>query len=221
MSSIRRVPQTLGLLAVLLLCEAANAGPPLICHPFVTGSDPLLPWVENTHNWFSPDHRYGIENLTADTLELLTPDAPILARMENLRRAALYASMEPRVATELLTAVLGRIDEARDAHAAAMASFDAGYLLETYRQVADVDKGDLLAEFARRASPAAAARIAKLDAHGLVRDAQRGAPALAAELEFAASLMSYDNEDARRRRERAAALTPAGSLLERNLEHWD
>jgi hypothetical protein len=40
-------------------------------------------------------------------------------------------------------------------------------------------------------------------------------------LEFAASLMSYDNEDARRRRERAAALTPAGSLLERNLEHWD
>jgi hypothetical protein len=140
--------------------------------------------------------------------------------MENLRRATLYGSMDPRAATELLTAVVARMDETGDARAAAIASFDAGYLIETYRQLAHAGKADLLAEFASRAAPAAVAKVATLDARALVRHARDVVPYLTAELEFAASLMSDTNREAARHREVAAALTPTDSLLARNLEHW-
>ena len=53
---------------------------------------PLLPWAQG-QGWNTPGPSYDVHKLTADTLKLLTPDAPILARMENtaarddLRRA--------------------------------------------------------------------------------------------------------------------------------------
>jgi hypothetical protein len=129
--------------------------------------------------------------------------------------------LDPRVATELLTAVVARVDEKREARAAAMASFDAGYLIETYRHLAHAGKPDLLAEFESRATPATLARVAKLDTHALVRQAQAAVPELTAELEFATSLMSFNNKEAERHRTLAAELTPAGSLLAKNLEHWN
>jgi hypothetical protein len=222
----------LGGLAAVLLSGNALAGPPLICHPFVTAVDAkLLPWVPTTKNWYSPDRAYRVENLTADTLRLLTPDAPVLSRMENLRRATIYASQDPRVATELLHTLLARAESpASDPQAAALARFDLGYLVETYRQFGHaVDfgmlggkrTGDLLGEFGAKAPPAESAKVASLDAQALVRQAQDALPALNAELEFAASLMSPDNKTAALHRDRAATGAPNGSLLAQNLAIYE
>ena len=77
------------------LASAASAGPPLICHPFTTGiGAPLLPWAEGTNHWHLPDPGYDRSNLVADTLNLLSADAPILDRMENVRRAARAVASE-------------------------------------------------------------------------------------------------------------------------------
>src|SRR4030095_4175438 len=87
---------------VLTIAAAAEAGPPLICHPFDAGSAQLLPWAARGQEWNAPDRSYDVKRLTADTLKLLSSDAPILARMENMRRATIYASTHPRGATDLL-----------------------------------------------------------------------------------------------------------------------
>ena len=96
------------LVGALGLASLASAGPPLICHPFTTGTGaPLLPWAEGKQ-WHQPDPGYDRANLVADTLRLLSADAPILDRMENMRRAAIYADENPRTAAALLTAVVER-----------------------------------------------------------------------------------------------------------------
>jgi hypothetical protein len=124
------------LAAGLSLASAASAGPPLICHPFVTGAEaPLLPWAEGS-GWRRPDPGYDVSGLVDDTLELLSADAPLVARMENMRRATIYADAQPEVAAALLRAVVGRTETAPvDVRAAALEWFDAGYLIETYRQL--------------------------------------------------------------------------------------
>ena len=124
------------LAAGLGVASFAAAGPPLICHPFTTGSDaPLLPWAEG-NRWHSPDPAYDRGNLVADTLSLLSTDAPILVRMENMRRAAIYADENPSMAAELLSAVVERTrSKPDDARAEALEWFDAGYLVETYRRL--------------------------------------------------------------------------------------
>ena len=94
--------------AMLTIAVAAEAGPPLICHPFDAGSAQLLPWVSQGQNWNTPDRSYDVQKLTADVLRLLSSDAPIVARMENMRRATIYAGQDRRVAAELLTAVVKR-----------------------------------------------------------------------------------------------------------------
>jgi hypothetical protein len=222
----------LGGVAALLLSGSALAGPPLICHPFVTAADAkLLPWTPAGKSWNSPDRAYRVENLAADTLRLLTPDAPILSRMENLRRATIYASQDPRVATELLHAMLARAEQpALDQRAAALAQFDLGYLVETYRQFGHalnfgmVDGKHVeepLEAFAKNASAEDAGKIAALDGPALVRRAQSALPSLGAELEFAAALMSADNKTFAVHRDRASAGVQAGSLLAQNLAIYE
>ena len=80
--------------AVVLFATPALAGPPLICHPFVTESGKLIAWGGGS-GWNTPDHSYDIKKLVADTTAALTPDAPVLTRMENLRRATIYAMRDP------------------------------------------------------------------------------------------------------------------------------
>ncbi len=77
---IRRTLLALGFL--FAIAGAAEAGPPLICHAFDAGSSALLPWGQG-QGWDTPDRSYDVHRLTADTVRLLTADAPILARMEN------------------------------------------------------------------------------------------------------------------------------------------
>ena len=77
------------LAAALLFSSAALAGPPLLCHPFDTGGAASLPWGKG---WNAPDRQYDTARLQADTLRLLDAGTPVIARMETLRRAAIYAS---------------------------------------------------------------------------------------------------------------------------------
>jgi len=175
--------------AVLVLASPAFAGPPLICHPFAVSGEPLLPWTES-RNWHSPDRSYDVQTLTRDTLELLSDDAPVLARMENLRRATIYAADRPDIGVELLRAVMARIETvAESSPAAALAWFDAGYLVESYRQF-DVAQGYGMLP-GRKRWPLLSGQPATLDGYALVEKAIGLARDQRSEMEFAASLMSH------------------------------
>ena len=121
------------LVAVMLgLTTYAMAGPPLICHPIGIGQAKSLPWVDL--NYHKGDGRYDLQNLTRDTLAILDANAPVLVRMETLRRATIYARQDPQVAKELLTKLHARAVNSTDDKSGALAWFDAGYLAETYTQ---------------------------------------------------------------------------------------
>lgn len=204
-----------GLLAALLLCaNPVFAGPPLICHQFETGSAPLLPWGPAGQNWNNPDRSYDVSRLTADTLRLLAADAPVLARMENLRRATIYAGKDERIAAELLRAVMGRAQADAGKGANALAWFDAGYLVESYRQASHIYKWDMLTG-AERSAWKLRSEPAGVDGYAMVKKALLLAGSNP-EMEFAASLMKEGSASAEHRR-KAAAGAPAGSLLARNL----
>src|SRR5262245_58473007 len=87
----------IGVAVFVAMSGTAWAGPPLICHPFDAGSSVLLPWGSGS-GWSSADTSYDVQRVVADTLRLLSPNAPILARMENMRRATIYAGKDPKVA---------------------------------------------------------------------------------------------------------------------------
>ena len=199
--------------AFVALSGTAEAGPPLICHPFDAGSAAMLPWGPGT-GWNSPARSYDVQRLTADTLRLLTPSTPVLARMEIMRRATIYASQDRKVAIALVTAVLDRAKAAPESSRDPLPWFDAGYLIESYRQMKSAGPWEMLAGTEHlwadfRGDPRA------VDGYGFVRKALRLAGSNA-EMEFAASLMQQ-GASAAEHRQRAVAGAPAGSLLARNL----
>lgn len=201
--------------AVTLLPRQAFAGPPLVCHPFQTGSAALLPWGPGP-GWNTPARGYDVERLTADTLGLLTPEAPVLARMENMRRAVLYASRDRRVAGELLAAVFSRaLTAAAEGRADRLAWFDAGYLVETFRHARHAFEWNMLSP-AERATWRLGATPDDLDGYAMVRKALTLGPP-SPDMEFAASLMTQ-GEVSRAHSGRARAAAPEGSLLARNLQ---
>ena len=190
-------PTRLKLLAaalVLVLPSLSEAGPPLICHPFQTTTTDLLPWGDGP-GWNTPDHRYDVQRLTADTLRLLSADAPILTRMEVMRRAVIYSAKDARVADQLLAAIVGRATGAGKTDR--LAQFDAGYLIESYKQ----------------ASHLHGRTVTTADGYALVKralDLSGGD----AEMEFAAALMTTGRTSAAHlQRARASA----EALLVRNI----
>ncbi|HEX7236269.1 MAG TPA: hypothetical protein VF405_04850, partial [Gammaproteobacteria bacterium] len=209
------------LAAGLGLAAVASAGPPLLCHPFTTGAGaPLLPWAAGNANWHLPDPAYDRANLVADTLAMLSPDAPILDRMENMRRATIYADERPAMAAELLRAVVERTKtKPADAHAEALEWFDAGYLVETYRQLGLIYRHGMLPSQHRWTS-LVPAELTELDGYALVQKAAALAPESQAELDFASALMSREPQT-RTYLRRAASGAAAGSLLAQNLVHYD
>src|SRR5829696_8389332 len=116
--------------AVVFFATPALAGPPLICHPFEVENGKLIAWGTGS-GWNTPDRSYDIKKLVADTSAVLTPDAPILTRMENMRRATIYAMRDPVIAHELLKTAMAR---ALATTSDSRAWFDAGYLIESYKQ---------------------------------------------------------------------------------------
>jgi hypothetical protein len=125
-------------LAALAVAVPALAGPPFTCHPFDIGSARSLPW--NGDDWLGVKKEYDINRVVADTEALLTPAPPTLVRMETLRRAALYASLDRAVAQELILALVSRVKVAEfsehpDPALLATALFDAGYAIEALSEI--------------------------------------------------------------------------------------
>ena len=191
-----------GMTAVLLgIAARAQAGPPLICHPIDIGqakSLPLLDWNQKGQG------NYDVKNLTQDTLAILTPSTPVLVRMETLRRSTLFARQDPRVAKELLTRLhLRAVDSDAAGHPDALAWFDFGYLVETYKQWMGKDEPN----------PARA-----LDGYSYVKKAiSLRAPD--PEMEFAASLITLlgPESDHQAHLRKALAGSSSDPLLARNL----
>ena len=125
---------TLGSLVVALLVLATPvfAGPPLLCFPFETGGAKSLPM--GAANWQDVDRKYDVSHLADDTSALLTSATPVVARMETIRRATIYASKNPQAASDLLATLQTRAGISNAT--AASAVFDLGYLVETYKQAA-------------------------------------------------------------------------------------
>jgi hypothetical protein len=195
----------------------ALAGPPLICHPFEIGGAQSLAWG-NAAEWRGVRRDYDLNRLVGDTLALLAPETPVFVRMETLRRATVYAKWaqldrevnytvkDDRVANELLARVVARAQEAErrgvKSRADALALFDAGYLVEAYRQSTQ-----------GKAAP-------QYDAVAWVGRASQ-ALGQSAETEFALALMLADKPERRAEQDahfrRAVAGAGEGSLLARNL----
>ena len=198
--------------AVVSAAVPALAGPPLICHPFETRGGALLPWQANSGtNWNAQLASYDTSKLTADIVKLLDADSPVLTRMENLRRATIYAQNDPVLARQLLDAVMGR---ALSTHTGGLqAWFDAGYLIESYKQAEMLRgrKGDV-------AWTAVDATI-KTDGYGFVKKAMTMSATPNAEMEFAASLMTR-GDVAAEHRARAAAAATKDSALALNLARY-
>ena len=194
----------LSLSMLLLMAAPALAGPPLICHPFDTSSGaPLIAWGKGP-GWNSPEPKYQTARLVDDVTAILKTDAPVLTRMENLRRATIYAMRDPVVAERLLKSVMAR---ALSTTTDGAAWFDAGYLIESYKQAVHMRerKGD---------GWAAVDETIKVDGYGFVKKAM-AMTGPNAEMEFAASLMTQ-GAVAAAHRQRAAAAGP-GSLVVQNL----
>jgi hypothetical protein len=207
-------------LAAAMLCFAnvAQAGPPLICHAIEIGSARSLPWT--SHNWnLSGGEDYDTKNLVKDTLEILGPDTPVLVRMETLRRATLYARKDPLSAKELLARLHARATSAESAgHPDALAWFDAGYLVETYKQWIGKDMPHMTDGMRMDPNPAAG-----VDGYALVKKAigLRGAALHGddSQMEFAAALitLSGPQEAHRQHAQKAIAGAEADALLAQNL----
>jgi hypothetical protein len=207
----RALQNSVKILAVIVLMAApVIAGPPLVCHPINIGSAQSLPWTSATWN-LSGEESYDVGHLVADTLHLLGSETPVLVRMETIRRAALYSQNNAAVAKELLSVVASRATSGEDD---AMAAFDYGYLIETYRQLdmafrisrGEKHRGDWV-------NPAAG-----LNGYVWVKKAIsiRGGDA---EMEFAAALITTENskQDYQAHVEKARAGMKEDPLLAQNV----
>src|SRR5215831_6479776 len=112
--------------AILLgFTSSAFAGPPLICHPIEIGQAQSLPSVEFNHKGST---QYDLKNLSRDTIAILDSRPPVLVHMETLRRAAIYARLDPQAAKELITRLQERAANSDAAgHPDALSWFDVGY----------------------------------------------------------------------------------------------
>lgn len=133
--------RTLALLALSLCTFAAIAGPPLLCHPFDTAGAPSLAWGGPRWNQARAD--YDLRTLPANTEALLKADTPVIARMETLRRAAIYASHDAAIARKLLSHLDARVSRATTPSAQSLARFDSGYFTETLQEVVRLQGYDM------------------------------------------------------------------------------
>lgn len=190
-------------IAVTVFAPPAQAGPPLVCWPFDIGTAKSLPWGGS--RWHDAQPGYDTKQLAGDTLALLTLDAPVLVRMETLRRAAIYGQRDPQAAKELFSRLEERAESAKSPDKPdPLALFDWGYFAETYRQVDGASSLEL---------------AAKVDGYKLIQRALalRG---LDPQMEFAAALVAWvagQHGVSEKHLANAAAGAADGSLLAKNL----
>jgi hypothetical protein len=101
----------------------------MTCQEFEIGNEKSLPWASGNRTVAS----YDTSHLTADTLALLTPNTPVIVRMETLRRAVFYSGQKSDLALDLAGRLMER---ANIPNPEPLAAFDAGYFIETMHQYA-------------------------------------------------------------------------------------
>ena len=206
------------LAAGLAFATAAIAGPPLLCHPFDTAGAASLPW--GTGGWNSARSDYDIAaRLVADTQGLLTARTPVIARMETLRRAAIYGSRNGAALRALSARLDARIAAAPDTQARALALFDAGYFAETLQDV-DRLQGYDMPGIGRIEAEAVRDVLAKGDGSTRMAQALRLRPGDAS-MRFAAALVSSADQrkaDYNAHRRAAQAGARGDNLLARNID---
>jgi len=214
---VHRVSRTfLGVIALVALASPALAGPPLLCHPYDIGSARSLPW-DGAGHWARGHADYNVANLVKDTEALLTPSTPVIVRMETLRRAAIYASQDVKVAAQLYRTMTDRVLTADKTPAAgALAYLDAAYVTEAFREIGMLSQ---MSEFRDRAA-AVAGLVKDVDAYGMVSKAlvvRPGDPSL----EFAAALIAAGTKGGAyaQHAEKARAGVKQDPLLAKNIGH--
>lgn len=174
---LRRVPRILAVSLMVIAPALAQAGPPLVCFPMMTGNAASLPWGTGS-GWNEPRADYDLTHLATDTAALLGPQVRVLERMETLRRAVIYASKDASAATQLFTSLRTRAGNSEAEKANALAVFDLGYAVEAFRETRGF--GDFF-----RGGPSE-------DGYALIRRALtlRGTEP---EMEYAAALVTADH----------------------------
>jgi hypothetical protein len=219
LGTLRTVTTTLIALGLTMaLVRPTAAGPVLICKNYEIGAAKSLPWGGSDWRSVKPD--YDINRLVEDTMALLTPETPVIARMETLRRAVIYAvwsrvdrevnytKRNDNAAQELFSRLVGA--GKRSAVLSAnkkpdpLKLFDAGFFVESWKQAYVNGSGVKPADF---------------DGYALIKQAilLRGHDP---EMEFAAALISSARSDKAAHRahmQKAVAGAPEGSLLARNI----
>lgn len=200
-------------LLFLALAVPALAGPPFICHPFEIGTAKSLP--SDPNSWIAVRADYDIHRVVADTDALLTPSTPTLVRMETLRRAALYASLDRAIAEQLIATMMTRIQEAEQSgQSMAVALFDAGYVVEALSEIEQF--GNHMKEFAGR-EKLLAGLTRPYDGRALIQKSLALRPGDAS-IEFALTLLLSSKEKDREMHLRnARAGANEDSLLASNL----
>ena len=180
-------------LAILSTMFVAQAGPPLICHPYNIGDAKSLPWGAGS-GWDATDPAYNTQHLVADTLATLDQSPTVLVRMETLRRAVLYGAKDHAAARALLAQLQNR----EEAKPTALAYFDYGYFLDSLNQIHWLYKEDL---------------SAGIDGYQFVQKALALTPD-SPEMHFAAAIMAPAERDTHLAKARAAK---SDALLAQNL----
>jgi len=210
----------------LTLFRPALAGPVLICKTYEIGAAKSLPWggpsggPSGGLDWRSVKSDYDINRLVEDTMALLTPDTPVIARMETLRRAVIYAvwarvdrevnytKRNDNAAQDLFSRLVGNSKQSAFQAASRkpdpLKLFDAGFFVESWKQAYVDGSGKKPVDF---------------DGYALVKQAiaLRGNDP---EMEFAAALITSIRSDKAAHRahlQKAIAGAPEGSLLARNI----
>jgi hypothetical protein len=164
-----------------------------------------LPW--NGSQWRDVKRDYPLSRLTEDTLALLNADTPVIVRMETLRRAAMYsvwARYDKEVNysnsdSQTAEALLARLQE-RTKSGEALALFDVGYFIETWKNAAPRNDTAALP-----------------NGYALVQKAI-GLRHHDAAMEFAAAVMRYDDKAVQRAHlQKALTRADKDALLSRNL----
>jgi hypothetical protein len=206
--------------AIAVVAAAASsvfAGPPLICWKVETGGAASLPWVDRSDTYQGMDPDYRTSRLASDALGLLRASAPVLERMETLRRAALYAASDAKAGEALLT---GLVERTQRNPADALAWFDAGYFVEASRQARGKNEPEFWSRFLEASgirSTAAKGLGMKTGYDAITKaiELSAGEPAM----EYAAALVTWYPHRAEHdaHLQRAAAGAADGSLLAKNL----
>jgi hypothetical protein len=198
-------------ISLLILATPAFAGPPFVCHPFDIGSAKSLP--ADPTNWLVVRSDYDVRHVVADTEALLTPSTPTLVRMETLRRAALYASLNRAAAEDLIAAMMARLQKAEQTgQSTAAALFDAGYVVEALSEIEQ--SGNQMKDLAGR-EKTLAGLTQRFDGRALIQKSLALAPGDPS-VEFALTLLLPSSErDSHLRNARAGA--KSDSLLASNL----